>query len=125
MSTDKLCHRCKTFYKLPNSNLCGDCKFLIEIEERRDIVETLDIKRLYLLIHTRNKIQKDNAISYKKLKGITLYSDGDLSYQMNILEKLGLVSICKQFVDKKPLTTYSITEKGIQYIEKLTGDILL
>lgn len=127
-TTKPLCKRCNTFFALPDDfSLCIECKLLTEREEIRDVVKTLDIRKMYLLSLTRNKIQRDsNIISFNQLKEKTLLSEGSVTHIMNSLEKLGLVSIKKQFINnKKPLTTYSITEKGIEYLDKMESIVFL
>jgi len=63
--------------------------------------------------------------SMKELLDVT---DGNLSSHVKALEKNGYLKIDKMFVDRKPKTTYSITEEGreafkkhIEAIEKLLG----
>lgn len=39
-------------------------------------------------------------------------SDGNLGAHMNVLEKSGYVEVIKAFVDRRPKTTYKLTEHG-------------
>jgi DNA-binding MarR family transcriptional regulator len=57
-------------------------------------------------------------------------SDGNLSIHAKKLEEAGYLTIAKQFVGKKPQTTYQITEKGrsafaeyIDHLGRMIGDI--
>lgn len=59
----------------------------------------------------------------KKLMGIT---DGNLSSNISILEKLGYIEVNKEFIGKKTSTSFKITENGkkafhehIQALEEL------
>ena len=52
------------------------------------------------------------SLSFRDLKGITQLTDGMLSAQTKKLEEAGYLKIDKQFVGRKPQTTYSITENG-------------
>jgi DNA-binding transcriptional ArsR family regulator len=52
------------------------------------------------------------------LRRLTGLSDGNLSIQVGKLEEAGLVDVHKQFVERKPSTNISITEKGIQAVER-------
>ncbi|WP_297338497.1 transcriptional regulator [Algoriphagus sp.] len=57
------------------------------------------------------------------LKEKTASTAGNLSVQLDKLEKAGYISIQKSFRDKRPLTTCKITRKGISafeaYVENL------
>lgn len=46
------------------------------------------------------------------LKSKLAVTDGNLSVHLKKLEEAGYVSITKQFVGKKPLTTIALTEAG-------------
>jgi len=56
-----------------------------------------------------NSVKKVNFIYLREKLDVT---DGNLSSHMEKLEKAGYVNVKKSFVDKKPNTVYSITEKG-------------
>ena len=51
-------------------------------------------------------------ISYKEVKNLLDLTDGNLASQIQALEKINFLEIKKQFIGKKPLTTYRITEIG-------------
>ena len=59
----------------------------------------------------------------KELKAVTAASDGNLGAQLSKLEALGYLVCKKEFVNKKPQSTYIITEKGMnqfrEYVEML------
>ncbi|MEJ2306951.1 MAG: transcriptional regulator [candidate division WOR-3 bacterium] len=67
--------------------------------------------------------KKVNFIYLREKLDVT---DGNLSSHMEKLEKAGYVNVKKSFVDKKPNTVYSITEKGkkafrsyLEHLEKI------
>lgn len=51
--------------------------------------------------------------SFKELKEITGSTDGNLGAQLLKLEDLGYLTSRKEFVGRKPKTTYQLTELGI------------
>jgi DNA-binding transcriptional ArsR family regulator len=57
------------------------------------------------------------------LKEKTKASAGNLSVQLNKLEKAGYISIEKFFKGKKPITSCSITKKGIFAFEKYVNSL--
>lgn len=48
-------------------------------------------------------------VSLKQLLGVT---DGNLTTHLKALETAGFISSIKQFIGRKPNTSYSITEQG-------------
>ena len=54
-------------------------------------------------------------ISLKEPLGVT---DGNLASHLKALEDKGLVEIKKQFIGRKPNTTYTITEKGMDLFKQ-------
>ena len=51
-------------------------------------------------------------ISYKEVKNLLDLTDGNLASHVQALEKINFLEIKKQFIGKKPLTTYRITQIG-------------
>ena len=51
-------------------------------------------------------------ISYKEVKNLLDLTDGNLASHVQALEKINFLEIKKQFIGKKPLTTYRITTIG-------------
>ncbi|MDC3389731.1 transcriptional regulator [Flavobacteriales bacterium] len=51
-------------------------------------------------------------ISYKEVKNLLDLTDGNLASHIQALEKINFLEIKKQFIGKKPLTTYRITVIG-------------
>jgi DNA-binding MarR family transcriptional regulator len=51
-------------------------------------------------------------VSYKEIKNLLNLTDGNLASHIHALEKINFIEIKKQFIGKKPLTTYKITNIG-------------
>ena len=51
-----------------------------------------------------------NWVSYKEIKDLLEVTDGNLASHIQSLEKINYLEIKKQFIGKKPLTTYKVTE---------------
>ena len=56
--------------------------------------------------------------TFRELKDITGATDGNLGAQLSKLESLGYLSVSKEFVMRKPQTTYELTELGIAYFKE-------
>ncbi len=54
----------------------------------------------------------NESVSFVRLKELLGLSDGNLASHIRGLEEAGYLSTRKQFVGRKPLTTFSITRKG-------------
>ncbi len=50
-------------------------------------------------------------------------TDGNLSTHLRKLEEVGYVSSKKRFVERKPQTTYKITEKGRRALEEYVATL--
>ncbi|MEO0294213.1 MAG: transcriptional regulator [candidate division WOR-3 bacterium] len=55
---------------------------------------------------------KIEEVSFNYLKKRLNVTDGNLSTHLKKLEKVGYIKVKKTFYNKKPYTTYRITEKG-------------
>lgn len=79
------------------------------------------------LIHTLNKafdhrvrlgvmavLLANESVSFNDLKEVLDLTDGNLASHVAALEKAGYVLVNKQFVGKKPNTTYNATTEGKQ-----------
>lgn len=51
-------------------------------------------------------------VDFSQIKENLQLSDGNLACHMAALEKIGYVEVRKQFIGKKPNTTYAITIEG-------------
>ena len=52
----------------------------------------------------------NNWVSYKEIKNLLDVTDGNLASHIHALEKISFLEIKKQFMGKKPLTTYKVTK---------------
>ena len=57
-------------------------------------------------------------VSYKEIKDLLEVTDGNLASHIQSLEKIKYLEIKKQFIGKKPLTTYKVTKTGKDAFEK-------
>ena len=57
------------------------------------------------------------------LKDMVKTTDGNLSTHLRKLEEAGYVSSKKRFVERKPQTTYKITEKGSRALEEYVSTL--
>ena len=77
------------------------------------------------LIHTLNKafdhrvrlgvmavLLANESVSFNDLKEVLDLTDGNLASHVAALEKAGYVLVSKQFVGKKPNTTYQASKEG-------------
>ena len=55
--------------------------------------------------------------TFSEVKSITGASDGNISAQMSKLEQMRYITMTKEFVRKKPLTTYELTDTGLNSFE--------
>ena len=64
----------------------------------------------------------NNWVSYKEIKNLLNVTDGNLASHIHALEKISFLEIKKQFMGKKPLTTYKVTKNGrIAFMEHING----
>jgi DNA-binding PadR family transcriptional regulator len=54
------------------------------------------------------------CVDFTTIRDATKTTDGNASVHLRKLEEAGYVSMEKQFVGRKPQTTYTLTEKGRQ-----------
>ena len=54
----------------------------------------------------------NNDATYSRLKDLLNVTDGNLASHLKALEKLNYVLVSKEFVDRKPQTSYRITIDG-------------
>ena len=89
-------------------------------------MDDFDIRVINRLIHSPIRLGIMTILSYLEevsfnyLKKRLKITDGNLSSHISKLETAGYVIIRKKFVDKKPRTTYRITEKGKKAFRKYT-----
>ncbi|WP_109675676.1 winged helix-turn-helix domain-containing protein [Dyadobacter jejuensis] len=54
----------------------------------------------------------NESMSFIELKELLQLTDGNLASHLRALEDISYISVQKQFMGRKPLTTYSATEIG-------------
>jgi DNA-binding MarR family transcriptional regulator len=54
----------------------------------------------------------DDQVNFTMLKDLLDITDGNMASHISGLEKLGYLSVTKQFIGKKPNTSYAATESG-------------
>jgi DNA-binding MarR family transcriptional regulator len=57
-------------------------------------------------------------VPFKQLKTLLKVTDGNLASHLSALEKKELIAVHKEFVNKKPLTTYKVTSEGRAAFQK-------
>ena len=78
----------------------------------------MEPKKLNKVIHERvrlgimSTLVVRDKVTFNELKQSLDVTDGNLSVHTGILEKHQLLNIQKDFVGKKPQTTFTITNKG-------------
>ncbi|KQT20652.1 transcriptional regulator [Chryseobacterium sp. Leaf405] len=67
-------------------------------------------------------------VDFSEMKNLLEITDGNLASHSNALEKVGYIEVKKEFVGKKPRTSYRVTQSGreaftehINALEKLIG----
>ncbi|MBK6861690.1 MAG: transcriptional regulator [Saprospiraceae bacterium] len=54
----------------------------------------------------------NDKVEFKSLKELLELTDGNLASHLSALEKAGYLKVKKQFIDRKPNTSYSTTSEG-------------
>ncbi|MGL4631497.1 MAG: winged helix-turn-helix domain-containing protein [Leadbetterella sp.] len=54
----------------------------------------------------------NDELSFNALKELLKLSDGNLATHLRALEEVGYVVFLKEFVGRKPITNYRVTEEG-------------
>jgi DNA-binding MarR family transcriptional regulator len=60
----------------------------------------------------------NDQVDFTMLKELLQITDGNIASHISGLEKLGYVSVTKQFVGKKPNTSYAVTKAGKEAFAK-------
>ncbi|ALR31601.1 transcriptional regulator [Chryseobacterium sp. IHB B 17019] len=67
-------------------------------------------------------------VDFSEMKSLLEITDGNLASHSNALEKAGYIEVKKEFVGKKPRTSYRVTQSGreaftehLNALEKLIG----
>jgi DNA-binding MarR family transcriptional regulator len=59
-----------------------------------------------------------NEVDFNQLKALLEVTDGNLASHIKALEKEDYIEVRKQFIGKKPNTTYLVTKEGKQAFKK-------
>ena len=60
----------------------------------------------------------NDTYDFNNLKKTLRVTDGNLASHLNALEEKGMIKVNKQFIRRKPNTSYSATEEGIADFQK-------
>lgn len=86
--------------------------------------QTLPLDRLDDVIHQKvrlgvmSSLMASGEADFNLLKAALGVSDGNLSTHLTVLEEAGYIAVRKEFVGKKPRTTYAPTETGRKAFEE-------
>lgn len=88
----------------------------------------MEIHEIPPALQTRLRLAVVSALitgekTFSELKAITQSTDGNLSVQLSKLEEYSCVTCCKEFVEKRPKTSYALTTLGkeqfFEYVKML------
>lgn len=92
-------------------------------------MSAFDYQQLDELIHSRIRLAAVSVLAsveaaeFTYLRDVTGATDGNLGSHLRKLEDAGYVAAEKRFVDRKPVTRYSLTDKGREgfrrYVERI------
>lgn len=92
-------------------------------------MSVFDYQQIDDVIHSRIRLAIMSAlitieeIEFTALRSLTKATDGNLSVNLKKLEEAGYLEVKKEFINRKPVSTYSLTGKGKEafsaYIENL------
>jgi DNA-binding MarR family transcriptional regulator len=63
-------------------------------------------------LHIMSVLAVNDSYDFTSLRDLLQVTDGSLATHIKALEKEQYISVNKSFVDRKPSTRYSITDKG-------------
>ena len=94
-------------------------------------MKDFDYQQLDDIIHSRIRLAIMSVLisieeaEFKFLKEKVNTTDGNLSVHLKKLEEASYITVKKEFIERKPVSTYKLTEKGKVafelYIKKLEG----
>ena len=92
-------------------------------------MKDFDYQQLNEIIHSRIRLAIMSVLisleesEFRFLKEKVNTTDGNLSVHLKKLEDAGYISVRKEFIERKPVSSYKLTEKGSEalglYIKKL------
>lgn len=68
-------------------------------------------------------LNRNDCMSFSRLKGLLEETDGSLGAHLLKLEKEGYLSVRKEFRDRKPVTWYSLTKRGKEALDSHLGSL--
>ena len=88
-----------------------------------------DYRQLNDIIHSRIRLAimsilvavKEAEFTFLKKQVNT--TDGNISVHLKKLEEAGYISVDKNFINRKPVSTYSLTELGIKAFEAYVAQL--
>lgn len=63
-------------------------------------------------------LTRHDALSFTRLRDLLDETDGSLGAHLRRLEEEGFIQVKKEFVDRKPLTWYSLSPQGRKCLER-------
>jgi DNA-binding HxlR family transcriptional regulator len=94
-------------------------------------MKDFDYQQLNDIIHSRIRLAIMSVLisveeaEFKFLKEKVNTTDGNLSVHLKKLDEAGYITVKKEFVERKPVSSYKLAEKGKEafevYIKKLEG----
>lgn len=70
-------------------------------------------------------LSRSDALSFVRLRGLVQETDGNLGAHLRKLEESGYIAARKEFVDRKPVTWYSLRAHGrkalLAHLDALAG----
>jgi DNA-binding MarR family transcriptional regulator len=92
-------------------------------------MSVFDYQQIDDVIHSRIRLAimaaliATEEIEFTTLRSLTKATDGNLSANLKKLEEAGYIVVSKEFVNRKPVSSYSLTPEGkiafSSYIENL------
>ena len=88
-----------------------------------------DYKRLDNVLHSRIRLAIVSAIigsgdiEFTALRDAVGATDGNMNSHLKRLEKEGYIYVEKNFINRKPVTIYSLTESGIKNFEEYVKEL--
>jgi DNA-binding MarR family transcriptional regulator len=86
--------------------------------EMKEIIYSLDQEfESRVRLGIMSILMVNDTAEFKTLKELLELTDGNLSSHLTALEKAGYIQVKKQFIDRKPNTTYTVTRQGRKAFE--------
>jgi DNA-binding HxlR family transcriptional regulator len=87
--------------------------YVREIRKMKDLIANLNkIFESRVRLGIMSVLTVNESYDFNSLKEALAVTDGNLASHLKALEKEGMIAVEKQFIDRKPNTSYWATEKG-------------